>query len=316
VSDTESRWYRWAPVELGLYVLFRALVMIVGMFPYSASAWLGRLLGVVARTFGRKHPRLAAMNLERTKFTRDIPGMVRRVYDHLGRNAIELLMLPRLIRRRTLARQVVIENTSTVDRLRAERRGAILVIAHLGNWELTGLATAHAGYPIRSLARPFENRYINRWLLRTRTLTGQEIIVKYGALAAMRGVLRRGEMLVIQADQDARREGVVVNFFGRPASTVRSPALLALRHSVPLIPVDVYRDADGVHHVVFTEAIDAERYRGRTDAVKALTQAFTSRLEEFVRRHPDQWLWTHRRWKSVDPGQMVEKPVAEEAATR
>jgi len=185
------------------------------------------------------------------------------------------------------------------DRCAAEGRGVIVVIAHLGNWEIGGVATTLAGYPIQSLAKPIANPWIEEYLKKVRTLTGQKIIPRDRALGEMIRVLQRGGMLVVQIDQDARQSGVYVNFFGRPASTHRAPATLSLKYNVPIVMVNTYRE-EQMNYAVCSDPIHPDAFRGAPDPVKALTQAYSARLEEFIRQHPEQWLWTHDRWKTAE----------------
>ncbi|MFN3483940.1 MAG: lysophospholipid acyltransferase family protein [Planctomycetota bacterium] len=302
-KERDFRWHRFPPVQLALYLLLRTVIMIVGMFPYSQAPAIARILAWIIRRIDRKHVRIAAKNLEKSRGVcapDEIPAFIDRVYRHIALGFVEMLFLPRLLQRRALERHVRLERFEILERLLRERgKGVIVTIGHLGNWELIGLAVARAGWRLNSLARPIENPWVDRYLNRFRTLTGQEIISKYHALGAMIQALRRNELLVIQIDQDARRSGVFVNFFGRPASTHRSPALLALKYGTPIVVADIFREGN-LHRCVLSDPLDPETFRGRPDPVRALTEAFTEIFEGYVRRHPDQWFWVHDRWKTAE----------------
>jgi KDO2-lipid IV(A) lauroyltransferase len=293
---------RWPPVQFALYLLLRTVLMVVNMFPYRMAPRLGSVLGGVVRILDRKHVRIARKNLERTPSVvrpAKIPAFIRRVYKHMGLGLVEMLMMPRLMMRHEISRLVKLENFGILRDPFAKGRGAIMTIGHLGNWELAGLAVAEAGYPIRSLARPIENPWVDRYLNRFRKSTGQEIISKYGAMGAMIKALKSNAMLVIQVDQDARSSGVLVDFFGRPASTQRSAALLALKYGSPLIPVDIHREGGRIV-AILGDPIDPESVKGDPDPVRKLTQLYTTALEGYVRKHPEQWFWVHDRWKSAE----------------
>ena len=161
-----------------------------------------------------------------------------------------------------------------------------MVIGHLGNWELIGLAVNASGVRLHSLARPIENPWIDRWLGRFRTQTGQEIIPKHHALGKMMRVLASNETLVIQIDQNVRQGGASVEFFGRPASTHRSPALLSLKHGTPVVVANIYREG-GRHTCVLSDPLDPELFRSLEDPVTSLTQALSDRFEDCVRRIPN-----------------------------
>ncbi len=293
---------RVPPVQLALYILLRAVIMVVGMFHYSAAPAVARVISFLLRLLDAKHARIAAKNLSLSSGVcrpEEIPAFVRRVYDNLGLSFVETLMIPRLMGHRGISKIVRLERFDLIEGALREGRGVIAVIAHQASWELVGLGVALAGYPLNSLARPVENPWIEDYLARFRTQTGQRIIPKYHALGEMVRALRRNEILVVQVDQDARHFGVFVDFFGRPASTHRSPAILSLKYGIPIAPVNIYRE-NGLCYCVIGDLIRPADFRDRQDPIRDLTQAYTARMEEFIRMHPDQWFWVHDRWKSAE----------------
>ena len=298
----DFRWRRLSPLQIFVYLLLRILVMVLDMFPYSMAPRISRALARFVCLIDRKHPRIAAKNLENTRGivpTDEIPEFIGRVYDHVALGFVEMLMLPRLMERRQLSNYVRLERFEVMDRILKEGRGVIVTIGHLGNWELVGLGVTIAGYPLNSLARPVENPWVDRYLNRFRTRTGQRIIPKYSALSSMVRALQRNEILVVQVDQDARHVGVFVEFFGRPASTHRSPATLSLKYGTPILVANIYREG-GIHYCRLSDPLCPDDYRGRPDPVQSLTQAYTSVFEGFVRERPAQWFWMHDRWKTAE----------------
>jgi KDO2-lipid IV(A) lauroyltransferase len=114
----------------------------------------------------------------------------------------------------------------------------------------------------------------------------------------MQGVLERGGMIATLGDQDAGRKGLFVDFFGRPASTHKAIALLALEHNVPMVVIGVPCLGEPMRYrIEVADVILPEEHAGRPDAVRAITERFTAALEQLVRRHPEQYFWLHRRWK-------------------
>jgi KDO2-lipid IV(A) lauroyltransferase len=260
------------------------------------------VLARIIRLVDRKHVRIARKNLERSSGVcppHEIPPFIARVYEHVGLGFIEMLKVRRYLTFEGISRYVNLVRFDILRRCEQEGRGVIVVIGHLGNWEIGGLATTLAGYPIHSLVRPLNNPWMDRYLQHFRTQTGQKVIPRDQALGAMIRILRGGGMLVVQVDQDARELGVFVNFFGRPASTHRAPATLSLKYDSPIVLVNTYREK-GINYAVCSEPLYPGTFRGDPDPVKALTQAYSSRFEDFVRQHPDQWFWMHDRWKSAE----------------
>jgi len=303
VSRAEKfRLHEVRPVQYLLYLILRSVVMVIAMFPYSMASAIAHFLGDVIRTIDRKHVRIAIKNLENSPGVcppHKIPRFIRRVYEHLALGFVEMLMTPRMIERRELLKHVTLVNFEKLAGYQKEGKGVILTIGHQGNWEMCGLVVLLRGYQLNVLARPIDNPWIDKYLNRFRTLTGQRVMSRDRALGEMIRILQRNGLLVIQMDQDARQSGVYVNFFGRAASTHRSPAVLSLKYGSPIVPVNVFRE--GPHHtVIATEPIWPAAFRDHPDPTKALTQAMSDRFEEFVRQHPEQWFWIHDRWKTAE----------------
>ncbi|HVR82908.1 MAG TPA: lysophospholipid acyltransferase family protein [Planctomycetota bacterium] len=290
---------RYPPVQIVLYILVRLVFMVVGMFPYSMAPQVGLWLGRILRLLDRRHVRVAAKNLEKSRGICPpdaIPQFLDRIYGHIGLSFVEMLMVPGLMERGRIEEFTRLERFHVVDEVRRRGRGMITVIGHLGNWELIGLAVCKAGHPLSSINRPIENPWIDGFLNRFRTQTGQKLIPKKHALGEMIRVLQRNEILIVQLDQNAKKAGVMTDFFGRPASTHRSPALLSLKYGTPIVVANIYRE-DGIHHCVLSDPLLPEHFRSLPDPVAALSQAYTSQFEDCVRAHPEQWFWVHDRWK-------------------
>jgi len=297
--DRGFRLGRTRPVQLAVYLLLRAVFMIIGMFPWSAAPVIGRWVGKILRFFDRRHVAVAAKNIGKSRGVcapDAIPAFIDRVYHHIGVSFAEMLLLPRLMARGQIETYRRFHRFDVAEAVIREGRGLIVAIGHLGNWEIIGLAICKAGYPLNSLARPIANPWIDAWLTRFRTQTGQKIIYKNHALGEMVRVLQRKEILIVQVDQNAKSAGVMTTFFDRPASTHRSPAILSLKYGTPIIVANIYREGN-LHHCVLNDPIRPEAYRAHADPVLAITQEYTTQLEAFVRAHPEQWLWAHDRWK-------------------
>src|SRR5262249_31938073 len=154
---------------------------------------------------------------------------------------------------------------------------------HFGNWEMAGFVLGILGFQTHAIARPLDNPYLDEFLMRFRQKTGQGILAKHGDFERIQSLLQEGGALGTLADQDAGQRGTFVNFFGRPASTHKAIALLALEHDALLLVAGVPRTVEPMHfRVEIEDVIDPREYAGRPDAVRAITQRFTHGLERLV----------------------------------
>jgi KDO2-lipid IV(A) lauroyltransferase len=200
----------------------------------------------------------------------------------------------------------------TKIRLRAEKRvldaiegskGAIMISAHLGNWELALLFGAcYLQKPMVAVARPFQSKRIESWVHQYRARFGNIILNKKGALPQMVRMLRQGKMLGILIDQDTKpSEGVTVNLFGRTATSTPIAALLARRYGSPVLPVYCIREANGELTVVVEPPLVLRKTDDRDSDLQENTQIMTDAIEKAIRKYPEQWLWFHKRWKRHYP---------------
>jgi KDO2-lipid IV(A) lauroyltransferase len=287
------------------YAAVRLVAAAMEAMPVGLARRAARALALGVAAVDAKHRRAAERNVAASfpAWSAAACGaFVRRVYLHLADMLVEVLFAHRLIRRSTVGRYMTGRNLDLFDRAVRDGRGAILVIGHQGNWEVIGTAVTLMGYPLHAIARPLDNPYLDRFLNRFRTGTGQGIASKYNVLRQIGDLLQQNKIVIFLADQDARRHGLFVPFFGRPASTFKAPAIMALRHRAPLLIADLYRTGF-LRHVGEVHRIDVPAGVTGDDAVRHLVGTYTRMLEGFIRRHPEQYLWLHRRWKTRPPAE-------------
>ena len=178
-------------------------------------------------------------------------------------------------------------------------RPLMFVTGHFGNWELGGFILGALGFKTYAIARTLDNPYVD-WFLRVkfREKTGQQILSKDDDYERIKQVLANNGVLATLADQDAGQRGLFVDFFGRPASTHKAVALLSMAYKVPLAVIGTAKLGEPMRYAVLVEdVIYPEEYDGRPDAVRQITERFSTALERLVRRYPQQYFWLHRRWK-------------------
>jgi len=193
--------------------------------------------------------------------------------------------------------------------LKAPGQGLILVSGHIGNFETAGRWLSRYK-PVLGVARRMNNPGTDR-LMQKRVPEGRfRITPKHDAdRGRLMAALRQGEILAVLIDQFAREHPVMVDFFGEPAATYPSTALLHLITGAPLVFGYTVRTAPGRHKLVLSEPLRFPRTGNREADVKVVLDAVTRRLEDAIRACPGQYLWAHRRWRSVPPSRSDVTPV-------
>lgn len=254
----------------------------------------GRLRRVGQRNLELAFPAMPAAEREQ---------ILRGEYDNLGRLLAEFCLFPRYTRE-NVAGFVGYEGLENYLEARDRGHGVLLVTAHLGGWEVGSFVHSLNGYPMRVVARPMDNSYLERMSQSYRTLHGNATFSKQEFARGLISAMRAGETVGVLMDTNMTPpQGVFVPFFGIEACTASGVARVALRTSATVVPAFTiwHRELQG-YRIHFEPAIMLVRSGdGEADA-RANTALFSAAIEAFVRRYPEQWLWVHRRWKSRPPG--------------
>ncbi|MDZ7780931.1 MAG: lysophospholipid acyltransferase family protein [Gemmatimonadota bacterium] len=286
------------------FALFRVLRGAVSVLPERLATRLAALLGTLAGSVLRirrsdvdRHLEWAFPEKSRSERAR----VARASYRHLAREFVVLF------RYGAWSREQLVERTrvSGLEELREateQAGGALLLTAHLGNWEVGGAALAARGLPVEAVVKGMANRRFERALFATRARLGVRVVEMSEAPREVLRSLRSGRVVAILGDQNAHRNGIFVPFFGRAAATARGSATFALRTGVPAFLGFAVREPGwGQRYRVTVERLPFEPTGDRDRDVTAFTTAYVSAVEDAVRRHPEQYFWQHKRWKTRPP---------------
>jgi len=272
------------------YWLFRALPL----------DWASGLAGRLARTVG---PRLkvsgrAERNLKRAypeKDAAEIAAIIGGMWENLGRVAGEYPHLQRLRAGGTADRLEII-GAEFIDQLRDDGKPGIFLMAHLGNWEFSGLASGQRDLAVDRVYRQANNR-LTEWLFRQGRASVDGALIPKGPAGAKQLLqsLNAGNHLALLVDQKMN-DGIAVPFFGRDAMTAPAIAQLALRMDCPVVPVRVKRLTGARFQVIALPPMEFTPTGDRNADVLAFMTRVNAIIEDWVRETPEQWLWLHNRW--------------------
>ena len=287
------------------YLAARGFLGFLRILPYGVARPIAEWIGVACGGLIKNWPLVAEDNLraalpELSALAKE--QIIQDVFRNLGRVALALAKAPDWSDR-NVREHVDFVGLEHFREGEARGRGVMLLTAHLGNWELGALAHGAVVGPIDVMVRPIENPMVDRLVEQRREARGNRVIRKRNAAREVLAALQRNGTVGILADQNTLpEEAVFVDFFGRPASANRGFARLALHSDAAVVPAFAWWDYESRRYLIeYGPAIELIR-TGDTDAdVIANTQRFQTVLEECIRRHPDQWLWIHRRWKTQPP---------------
>jgi heptosyltransferase II len=288
-------------LDFSIYLLYRAGTAIASALPVRVLFAIGSFLGWWAWLLLPHYRRLARRNLEiafaNEKSPPELRRVVRRNFQWLSANLICSLKMVTMPLEK-LTRYVEAENLDAVHAVLRAGRPVVLLLSHIGPWELAAQLVPHYA-PYARIGSPYQglrNRYIDRDIGRRRSRTGSELFDRSEGFHKPIELLRSGGLLGIFADQHAGDHGVWTPFFGRLASTSALPGLLAKRTGATVMAAAVHTEGPARWRIVFTPRVDSPG-----DSVNAITAKGNEMLEQQIRRAPEDWFWVHNRWKTPKP---------------
>jgi KDO2-lipid IV(A) lauroyltransferase len=285
-------------IEYAAVLVVRAALRAL---PHHAVQVLGALMGHAFYRFDRAHRRVALTNLEQCFPTRppaELRAIARRMFCHFGRLLFEMLKFSTLSDEEML-RRVEFEGADRARLAYAHGKGVLFFTGHFGFWELHAVVHGLELRPIGVLARALDNPFLNTLLERLRERTGNTVIYRQGAVRRVLRLLGAGEGVAMLIDQHMTSpDAIWVDFFERPAATTSTLAVLALRTGAPVVPVFAVPVSGGRYRMIYEHPVERPAGDG-PDAIREFTQRCTDVLEMYVRRHPELWLWMHRRWRDA-----------------
>ena len=294
------------------YVAFRVLRAVLGLLPERLALGGAAALGLLAGSVLRIRRRVVDEHLAFVFPDHDASWrrrVARASYTHLAREAVMLFRMASWSDEELLAR-TRLEGEDDVRAALEQGRGVVLLTGHVGNWEVAGAGLAVRGVALDVVGKGMANRRFEDDLFEARRRLGMRVIEMSEAPKGVLRSLRDGRATAIVADQNMHRHGIFVPFFGRLAATARGPALFALRSGAPILfgyalAEPAGRGADGGadrhRYVLHAEPFDYESTGDVEADVLALMAAYHARLEDIIRKAPEQYFWQHKRWKTRPP---------------
>lgn len=234
---------------------------------------------------------------------REIERLAQAHYAHLARLAGEFVRYRWLSPRRKRA-LVRVEGVEHFTKAWEAKRGILVLTGHFGNFEVATLAGLMQFPEVRGrihfVRRPIKPRWLDALVNRRMHEAGFGTLGKRGSLDEVLALLERGDAIVVPFDQHAQvPDGIEVEFFGHPAGTFKSLAIIALATGAPVLPAAAWREPDGTHVLRFESPLATIECADPNEEIRRNTRAYNAALERLVVRHPEQWWWVHRRWKAM-----------------
>jgi len=281
--------------------LLLIFIKALGCIPRPVGLRIGRTIGSLLFAFDKKHREIATANVKRAFGSQaGSPSgqqIVRQVFNNLGTMLFEIAWAYRLDPR-DYPRYFQISGREHYDRAMAKGRGALLLTAHMGNWELFTIIAHMTGIPASVVYRPIDVPALDAAVKKLRCCYGAQLIPTKYAFYRIAKTLKKQGCVAMLMDQNVDwYNGVFVDFFERRACTNRGMAYMAVRTGAPVVPVFMLREPDGYRAEVLPE-IPLINTGDLQKDIEENTARYNKAIEAIVRQYPDQWFWVHQRWKT------------------
>lgn len=264
--------------------------------PMSFNLWVGRRVGSLVYYFSGKRARITYANLKaafgKEKTPAEIRKIARGVYRTAGETFAELMSFTK-VDKAYVDKYIRVENFDRVVESSKNPSGMIFASAHFGDWELATVTSVIKGIPLHLIARDQKMKRLNELLNMLRELKGNQVVRKGMDIKNVFRLLRSGKSIGILGDQNAGMSGILVDFFGRPASTAQGPYRFAQATGATVLPAFIHRVKGPYQHLVIEEPMTIKKDEDVTPYVAKYSQL----LEKHIRNYPEQWFWMHKKWK-------------------
>ena len=279
-------------IEFILIKLFFFILIIIGYKNGSnLGDFIGRLFGPIFRS-----KKLIKNNLEQSGIVdkKNYNKIISKIYGNYGRILAEYPFL-KAFRNSKLNKFIEIDGLENLNKIKREKRRAVFISGHFNNFELMALQIEKAGINLCAIYRPLNNVFLNKTMEEIRENFICKNQIKKGRSGTRQIIenIKKGNSVALMIDQRVR-EGIKINFFGKPASTTTIPAQLIKKYKCDLVPIYIERRKNNYFKMFVSEPIKI----GNNKSIKEITEHLNKILEKMILKNVDQWIWTHDRWKT------------------
>ena len=279
-------------IEFILIKLFFFILIIIGYKNGSnLGDFIGRLFGPIFRS-----KKLIENNLEQSGIVdkKNYNKIISKIYGNYGRILAEYPFL-KAFRNSKLNKFIEIDGLENLNKIKKEKRRAVFISGHFNNFELMALQIEKAGINLCAIYRPLNNVFLNKTMEEIRENFICKNQIKKGRSGTRQIIenIKKGNSVALMIDQRVR-EGIKINFFGKPASTTTIPAQLIKKYKCDLVPIYIERRKNNYFKMFVSEPIKIRNDK----SIKEITEHLNKILEKMILKNVDQWIWTHDRWKT------------------
>jgi KDO2-lipid IV(A) lauroyltransferase len=281
------------------YFLYRIVQGVALSLPLKTAYSLAVFISTLYATFAFRDRKAVTENLRvifPEKPAREIAQIRNKLFHNFAKYLIDFFRFEKLDKK-YIAKHIRLIGLHYYDECLAEGKGAIVVTAHLGNWELGGVVISMLGYPFLTVALPHSSKDVNALFNGQREGKGVKVLpLGKAAKGCLRG-LKRNELVALVGDRDFGGNGMTVDFFGKPTVFPMGPAVFSLKTKTKIIPGFMLRNKDDSFSLIISKPLDFTPSGDEEKDLKDIITSYKVIFEDYIRRYPEQWYMFRRFWK-------------------
>ncbi|MDI6606460.1 MAG: lysophospholipid acyltransferase family protein [Candidatus Omnitrophota bacterium] len=281
------------------YLLYRIGQFIALKTPLKLAYAIAIFISGLHYLFADKDRRMVRANLKAIfpeKSEREIRGIRLRMSRNFAKYLVDFFRFEK-IDKEYIKKNIRIENLHYFDEALSKGKGAIVLTAHLGNWELGGVVISLLGYSFWVVALEHKEKKVNDFFNYQRESKGLKVIPLSRAVRASLNTLKENKIVALVGDRDFSQKGIVVDFFAKPTSLPEGPAAFSLKTGAPIVPGFMLRNKDDTFTLVIEKPIEFTPSGDKNKDLEALISRYAKVIEDYIRRYPDQWYMFRTFWK-------------------
>ncbi len=283
------------------YLAYKMAMTISLYTPLRFAYWVALRVADLHYLFDGKARRAVKKNLRRVLGPGRNESMIgyeaRWTFRQFGKYLAEFFRFARF-GARFVEKHVLTSGAENLEEALNGGHGAILVSAHLGNWELGVSVFVDLGYDVTSVVLEHENNRINTLLNEQRIHRGVEVLPVGGYLRGCYRALKEGNLVALLGDRDVTGAGIKMKFFGKEVALPQGPARLSVRTGAPILPVFMMRRPNDSWHTYIERPIYPDASVDREEEIQRIMKEYVPILERFIRWHPSQWATFYDFWEA------------------
>ena len=279
------------------YYLYRFARSLVNRLSLATSYKLGIIFSDIQYVCSFRDRRAVRNNLQKILPPgADLSAMTREVFRNFGKYLVEFLRMDGMINQDFIARRVKIEHIDRINQALEKGKGAIIMTAHIGNWELGAVLLNMLGYPLMAVTLPHKERPVNDLFNHQREVHGITVVATHNAIRKCMEQLKSNKIIAIVGDRDFTvKGGELIDFLGTKALIPKGAAIFSKKTGAPVIPTFLVREPDGTFRLSILEPMFPpkeadEEGLPEEEAIRRIMRRYLAVIEDQIRRYPTQWL--------------------------